>query len=197
MEGDNFKKNLDFATRMCIKAVAICQAAQNKLKGSLVVPKGEVEMLRTRFKGIEAEKKVLEGEKFELSSKITTLEARLALESQGLNATKELLKKIEKEKLDGEEKYKKLYKEFKLKINHQKKLEEELQASKDLCDQFSMDDNKVVDGVIIRPEPVADEQANPEGTATVSNEQAPISEEPLVDRSTMSDHPPTPPCPEL
>ncbi|MED6223143.1 hypothetical protein PIB30_071166 [Stylosanthes scabra] len=138
MEGDNFIKNLDFATR----------TGPNKLKGSLVVPEGEVEMLQTRFKGIEAEKKVLKGEKFKLSSKITTLEARLALESQGLNATKELLKKTEKEKLDGVEKYKKLYTEFKLKINHQKKLEEEPQASKDLCDQFSMDGMLVVEETV-------------------------------------------------
>ncbi|MED6140188.1 hypothetical protein PIB30_090777 [Stylosanthes scabra] len=227
MEGVNFIKNLDFATRTCIKVAAICQAAQNKLKGSLVVPEGEVEMLRTRFKGIEAEKKVLEGEKIELSSRITTLEARLALESQSLHATKELLKKLEKEKLEGEEKYKKLYTKYKLKISHQKKLEEELQASKDLCDQFSMDgmlvveetvanlkaqvhvllpdfdveqigpDNKVVDGVIIRPEPAIDEQVNPEGIKAAGNEQAPTSEVPVVDHPTMSDPPPTPPCPEL
>ncbi|MED6113889.1 hypothetical protein PIB30_075013 [Stylosanthes scabra] len=200
MDGENFMKNLDFTTRTCIKAAAICQATQNKLRGSLVVPEGEVEPLRTRVKAVEAEKNVIEGEKFELSSKITTLEARLALESQDLNATKELLRKIEKEKLDGKE----------------KKLEEELQAVKELCDQFSMDgmlvveetvtnlkaqlrvllpqfdvdqigrDNRVVDRVIICTTPVVDEQSEPEGVAVDGGEQ--------VEDVETSELPPTPPC---
>ncbi|MED6212971.1 hypothetical protein PIB30_088678 [Stylosanthes scabra] len=85
MDGENFLKNLDFVTRNCIKAAAICQAAQNKVRGSVLVPEGEVEQLRVRVKAAETEKRVIEGEKFELSSKVSKLEARLAVESQDLN----------------------------------------------------------------------------------------------------------------
>ncbi|MED6116956.1 hypothetical protein PIB30_105271 [Stylosanthes scabra] len=45
MDGENFIKNLEFVTRSSIKAAAICQAAQNKLRGCVVVPDGEVEQL--------------------------------------------------------------------------------------------------------------------------------------------------------
>ncbi|MED6124098.1 hypothetical protein PIB30_055902 [Stylosanthes scabra] len=120
--------NLEFVTRSSIKVAAICQAAQNKLKGCVVVPEGEVELLRVRVRALETEKRVIEGEKFELSSKVNSLEARLALEAQEVNASKELVKRLEKEKADGEEKYRKLY-EFKLKIENQKRLEADLQAA--------------------------------------------------------------------
>ncbi|MED6124800.1 hypothetical protein PIB30_062320 [Stylosanthes scabra] len=196
MVGENFMKNLEFVIRSSIKAAAICQAAQNKLKGCAVVPEGEV----------------------------TNLEARLALETQGVNTSKELVKRLEKEKADGEEKYKKLYAEFKLKIENQKRLEADLQAAQDLCDKFSDDalmlaeevaenlkeqiqvllpefdvkqigpDYKVVDGVIVRPDPAADEQVNPEKPAFESNEQVPASEGFPVARPAMSDRPPTSPC---
>ncbi|MED6149972.1 hypothetical protein PIB30_067723 [Stylosanthes scabra] len=90
MDGENFVKNLEFVTRSSIKAAAICQAAQNKLKGCVEVPEGEV----------------------------TSLEARLALETQEVNASKELVKRLKKEKADGKEKYRKLYAKFKLKIEN-------------------------------------------------------------------------------
>ncbi|MED6183719.1 hypothetical protein PIB30_040270 [Stylosanthes scabra] len=53
----------------------------SEVKGSVLVPEGEVEQLRARVKTVEIEKRVVEGEKFELSSKVSKLEARLALES--------------------------------------------------------------------------------------------------------------------
>ncbi|MED6189143.1 hypothetical protein PIB30_092942 [Stylosanthes scabra] len=124
----------------------------------------------------------MDGENF---IKNLDLEAYLALESQDLNATKELLKKLEKEKSDGEERYRKLFAKFKLKIENHKRLEAELQAAQELCDKFSNDamllaeevaenlkkqlqvlipdfdvsqirpDNKVVNGVVVRPEPAS------------------------------------------
>ncbi|MED6186611.1 hypothetical protein PIB30_068397 [Stylosanthes scabra] len=224
MDGENFMKILDFITRSSIKAAAICQAAQNKLKGCVVVPEGEVEQLRVRVRALEIEKRVIEGEKFELSSKVTSLEARLALETQELSASKELLKRLEKEKTDGEEKYRKFFAEFKLKIENQKKLEAELQAAQDLCDKFSNDalmlaeevaenlreqvqvlfpefdvsqigpDNKVIDGVIVRPEPDADEHSIPEEPIVGGSEHVPASEGSPEARPTMSDPLPTPPC---
>ncbi|MED6163539.1 hypothetical protein PIB30_080971 [Stylosanthes scabra] len=139
MDGENFMKNLEFVTRSSIKVATICQAAENKLKGCVVVPEGEVELLRVRVRALETEKRVIEGEKFELSSKVTSLEARLALETQEVNASKELSRSLEKEKADGEEKCRRLFAEFKLKIENQKKLEAELQAAQDLCDKFSND----------------------------------------------------------
>ncbi|MED6213918.1 hypothetical protein PIB30_098097 [Stylosanthes scabra] len=227
MDGENFMKNLEFVTRSSIKAAAICQAAQNKLKGCVVVPEGEVEVLRSRVRALETEKKVIEGEKFDLSSKVTNLEARIALEAQEVDASKVLVKRLEKEKADGEEKYRRLYAEFKMKIENQKRLETELQAAQDLCDKFSDDalmlaeevaqnlkeqvqvllpefdvkqigpDFKVVDGVIIRPESVADEQVHPEKPVGEGSEQVPASEGSPVARPAMSDPPPTPPCPEI
>ncbi|MED6201998.1 hypothetical protein PIB30_100937 [Stylosanthes scabra] len=227
MDGENFMKNLEFVTRSSIKAAAICQAAQNKLKGCVVVPEGEVEVLRSRVRALETEKKVIEGEKFDLSSKVTNLEARIALEAQEVDASKVLVKRLEKEKADGEEKYRRLYAEFKMKIENQKRLETELQAAQDLCDKFSDDalmlaeevaqnlkeqvqvllpefdvkqigpDFKVVDGVIVRPESVADEQVHPEKPVGEGSEQVPASEGSPVARPAMSDPPPTPPCPEI
>ncbi|MED6206899.1 hypothetical protein PIB30_030900 [Stylosanthes scabra] len=227
MDGDNFIKNLEFVTRSSIKAAAICQAAQNKLRGCFVVPEGEVEQIRACLKAVEAEKRVIEGEKFELSSKVTSLEARLALESQDLSAARELMKKLEKEKSDGEEKYKKFFAEFKFKIESQKRIEAELQAAQELCDKFSSDamllaeevaenlkeqlhvlihdfnvsqigpDNKVVEGAIVRPEPAIGEQATPDGAALEVNEQVPASEDSPGAHPTMSGPPPTPPCPEF
>ncbi|MED6136588.1 hypothetical protein PIB30_057426 [Stylosanthes scabra] len=224
MDGENFLKNLDFVTRNCIKAAAIGQAAQNKVRGSILVPEGEVDQLPARVKAAETEKRVIEGEKFELSSKVSKLEARLALESQDLNVVRELLKKSEKEKSDEEEKYRRLYAEFKLKIENQKKLEAELQAAHELCDKFSNDamllaeevvenlkeqvqvlmpdfdvsligpDNKVVDGVIVCPEPAVDEPFVREKAAAGDNEQVPTAEGSPGVRSAMSDPPPTPPC---
>ncbi|MED6159213.1 hypothetical protein PIB30_040235 [Stylosanthes scabra] len=224
MDGENFLKNLDFVTRNCIKAAAICQAAQNKVRGSVLVPEGEVEQLRVRVKAAETEKRVIEGEKFELSSKVSKLEVRLAVESQDLNAIREALKKSEKERSECDEKYRKLYGEFKLKIENQKKLEAELQDAQELCDKFSNDamllaeevaenlkdqirvllpdfdvgligpDNKVVDGVIVRPEPVPNEEPIPEQTVAGGSEQAPNAEGSPEARPTMSDPPPTPPC---
>ncbi|MED6138809.1 hypothetical protein PIB30_078015 [Stylosanthes scabra] len=224
MDGDNFLKNLDFVTRSSIKAAAICQAAQNKMRGCVLVPEGEVEQLRVRVKAAETEKRVIEGEKFELSSKVSNLEARLALESQHLNATREMLKKLEKEKSDGEEKYRKLFAEFKLKIENQKRLEAELQAAQELCDKFSNDamllaeelvenlkeqvqvlvpdfdvsligpDNKVVDGVIVRPEPAAEEHSIPKEPVVGGSDQVPTAEGSPETHPTMSDHPPTPLC---
>ncbi|MED6130852.1 hypothetical protein PIB30_004717 [Stylosanthes scabra] len=215
MDGENFLKNLDFVTRNCIKAAAICQAAQNKVRGSVLVPEGEA---------AETEKRVIEGEKFELSSKVSKLEARLAVESQDLNAVKEALKKSEKERSECDEKYRKLYGEFKLKIENQKKLEAELQDAQELYDKFSNDamllaeevaenlkdqirvllpdfdvgligpDNKVVDRVIVRPEPVPNEEPIPEQTVAGGSEQAPNAEGSPEARPTMSDPPPTPPC---
>ncbi|MED6174616.1 hypothetical protein PIB30_070667 [Stylosanthes scabra] len=138
MDGENFMKNLEFVTRSSIKAAAICQAAQNKLKGCVVVPEGEVELLRVRVRALETEKRVIEGEKFELSSKVTSLEARLALETQEVNASKESLKRLEKEKAKVEEKYRRLFAEFKLKIENQKKLEAELQAARTCATSFQM-----------------------------------------------------------
>ncbi|MED6172921.1 hypothetical protein PIB30_054337 [Stylosanthes scabra] len=76
MDGENFLKNLDFVTRSSIKAVAICQAAKNKMRGCVLVLEGEVEQLRVRVKAAETDKRVIEGEKFELSSKVSNLEAR-------------------------------------------------------------------------------------------------------------------------
>ncbi|MED6113297.1 hypothetical protein PIB30_069488 [Stylosanthes scabra] len=211
MDGENFMKNLEFVTRSSIKAAAICQAAQNKLKGYVVVPEGEVELLRVRVRTLKTKKWVIEGEKFELSSKVASLEARLALEAQEVNASKEL------------EKYRKLYAEFKLKIENQRKLESDLQFAQDLCDKFSNDalmlaeevaenlkeqvqvllleldvnqigpDHKVVDGVIVRPEPAADEQNNPEEPAVEGSEQIPASEGSPVTHPTMADPLPTPP----
>ncbi|MED6184502.1 hypothetical protein PIB30_048015 [Stylosanthes scabra] len=184
MDGENFLKNLDFVTRNCIKVAAICQAAQNKVRGSVLVPEGEVDQLRNG----------------------------------------ELLKNSEKEKSDGEEKYRRLYAEFKLKIENQKKLESELQAAHELCDKFSNDamllaeevvenlkehvqvlmpdfdlsligpDNKVVDGLIVRPEPAADEPFVCEEAAAGDNEQVPTAEGSPEVRPAMSDPPPTPPC---
>ncbi|MED6169731.1 hypothetical protein PIB30_024103 [Stylosanthes scabra] len=224
MDGQNFMKNLDFVTRSSIKAAAICQAAQNKMRGCILVPEGEVEQLRARVKAAETEKRVIEGEKFELSSKVSNLEARLALESQDLNVTRETLKKLEKEKSDGEEKYRRLFAEFKLKIENQKRLEAELQAAQELWDKFSNDalllaeevvenlkeqiqvlmpdfdvsligpDNKVVDGVIVRPEPATDEHPVPEETVAGGSDQVPTAEGSPEVHPTMSDPPPTPPC---
>ncbi|MED6159893.1 hypothetical protein PIB30_046483 [Stylosanthes scabra] len=64
MDGENFMKNLEFVTRSSIKATAICQAAQNKLKGCVVVPEGKVELLRVRVRALETKNWVIEGEKF-------------------------------------------------------------------------------------------------------------------------------------
>ncbi|MED6174327.1 hypothetical protein PIB30_068039 [Stylosanthes scabra] len=224
MDGENFMKNLDFVTRNCIKAAAICQAAQNKMKGSVLVPEGEVEQLRVRVKAVEIEKRVIEGEKFELSSMVSKLEARLALESHDLGVVREALKKLEKEKSEGDEKYRRLYAEFKLKVENQKKLEIELQAAQELCDKFTNDamllaeevvenlkeqilvlkpnfdvsligpDNKVVDGVIVRPEPAADDDPILEEAVAGGSEQVPNAEGSPEAHPTMSDHPPTPPC---
>ncbi|MED6186575.1 hypothetical protein PIB30_068043 [Stylosanthes scabra] len=224
MDGENFLKNLDFVTRNCIKAAAICQAAQNKVRGSVLVPEGEVEQLRLRVKAAETEKKVIEGEKFELSSKVSKLEARLAVEAQDLEAVREALKKSEKERSECDEKYRKLYSEFKLKIENQKKLEVELQDAQELCDKFSNDamllaeevaenlkdqirallpdfdvsligpDNKVVEGVIVRPEPVPEEEPIPESTVAKGSEQVPNAEGSPEAHPAMSDPPPTPPC---
>ncbi|MED6126179.1 hypothetical protein PIB30_075846 [Stylosanthes scabra] len=210
MDGENFLKNLDFVTRNCIKAAAICQAAQNKVRGSVLVPEGEVEQLRVRVKAAETEKRVIEGEKFELSSKVSKLEARLAVESQDLNVVREALKKLEKERSECDE--------------NQKKLEAELQDAQELCDKFSNDamllaeevaenlreqirvllpdfdvgligpDNKVIDGVIVRPESVLDEEPIPEQTVAGGSEQAPNAEGSPEARPTMSDPPLTPPC---
>ncbi|MED6138443.1 hypothetical protein PIB30_074260 [Stylosanthes scabra] len=224
MNGENFMKNLDFITRNCIKAAAICQAAQNKVKGSVLVPEGEVEQLRARVKAAETENRLIEGEKFELSSKVSKLEAHLALESQALSIAREALRKLEKEKSEGDEKYRRLYAEFKLKIENQKKLEAELQAAQELCDKFSNDavllaeevvenlkeqiqvlmpdfdvsligpDNKVVNGVIVRLEPAADDNPIPEEAAAGGDEQVPNAEGFPEAHPTMSDPPPTPPC---
>ncbi|MED6199378.1 hypothetical protein PIB30_075397 [Stylosanthes scabra] len=183
MDRENFIKNLEAVTKSSIKAAAICQAATNKMKGSIIVPEGEVGKLRDRVKVIEAEKRVIEGEKSELSSKVTRLEARLSLENQDPNSAREQLKKLEKEKSDVEEKYKRLYAEYKLKA--------ELQVTQDTCDKFSSDamllaeevannlkgqikvlfpdfdtdqigsDHKVIDGIIVLPEPPTDEQPDP------------------------------------
>ncbi|MED6222058.1 hypothetical protein PIB30_060811 [Stylosanthes scabra] len=206
----------------CIKAVAIFQATQNKLRGSVVVPDGEVERLRTQLKAVEAEKYMIEGKKFELSSKITTLEARLALETQDLNAMRELLKKSEKERLEWEEKFKSLYVEFKLKIGNQRKLEEELQAAQEMCDRFSQDamlvveetvsnlkdqlrilllefnvdqigpDNKVENGVIIRPIPSSEDQVPPEGVVVDEEQQVGTPEGGAGVQPMSSNPPPTP-----
>ncbi|MED6181869.1 hypothetical protein PIB30_023392 [Stylosanthes scabra] len=112
-----------------IKAATICHAAHNKMKGCEIVPEGEVEKLRSRVKVVEAEKRVIEGERSELSSKVTRLEAQLALESQDLKDARELLKKVEKEKLELDEKCRRLYAEYRLKVEDQKKLEGEFQAA--------------------------------------------------------------------
>ncbi|MED6141661.1 hypothetical protein PIB30_105660 [Stylosanthes scabra] len=192
MDGDNFIKNLEVVVRSSIKSAAISQAALNKLKGSVMVPDEEYVQLTTRVKGVEAEKRVIEGEKFELSSKVTTLEARLALETQEVGSLKELTKRLEKEKSEAEEKYKKLLVESKLKAENLKQLEVELQSAQELCDKFSNDgmllaeeilenlkeqiqvlvpdfkvdqispDFKVVDGMIVRPEFDVDMQPSPE-----------------------------------
>ncbi|MED6145114.1 hypothetical protein PIB30_021923 [Stylosanthes scabra] len=123
MDGENFMKNLEAVTRSSIKAAAICQAAQNKMKGCAIVPEGEVEKLRNRVKVVEAEKCVIEGERSELSSRVTKLEAQLALKSQDLRDARELLKKVEKEKSELDEKCRRLYAEYRLKVEDQKKLE--------------------------------------------------------------------------
>ncbi|MED6164987.1 hypothetical protein PIB30_095408 [Stylosanthes scabra] len=192
MDGDNFIKNLEVVVRSSIKSAAISQAALNKLKGSVMVPDEEYVQLMTRVKGVEAEKRVIEGEKFELSSKVTTLEARLALGTQEVGSLKELTKRLEKEKSEAEEKYKKLLVESQLKAENLKQLEVELRSAQELCDKFSNDgmllaeeivenlkeqiqvlvpdfkvdqispDFKVVDGVIVRPELDVDMQPSPE-----------------------------------
>ncbi|MED6190066.1 hypothetical protein PIB30_102095, partial [Stylosanthes scabra] len=176
-------------------------AALNKLKGSVMVPDEEYAQLITRVRGVEAEKRVIEGGKFELSSKVTTLEARLALETQEVSSLKELMKKSEKEKSEVEEKYKKLLVEFKLKVENLKQLEAELQSAQELCDKFSNDgmllaeeivenlkaqiqvlipdfkvdqispDFKVVDGMIVRPEFDVDMQPSPEEVGKEVDEQ--------------------------
>ncbi|MED6155574.1 hypothetical protein PIB30_006442 [Stylosanthes scabra] len=193
MDGENFIKNLDAVTRNNIKAAAICQAATNKLKGNVLVPEGEVGKLRDRVKVVEAEKRVIEGERSELSSKVTRLEARLNLETQDLNSAREQLKRFEKERSDIEEKYRKLYVEYKLKVEDNERLEAELQVAQKTCDTFSSDammlaeevannlkeqikvllpdfdtnqigqDHKVIDGINVPPEPPTDEQPDPEG----------------------------------
>ncbi|MED6182800.1 hypothetical protein PIB30_032021 [Stylosanthes scabra] len=169
-----------------IKAAAICQAAQNKMKGCVIVPEGEVEKLRNRVKVVEVEKRVIEGEKSELSSKVRKLEAQLALKTQDLKDAQESLKKAEKGRLDLDKKCKRLYAEYRLKVEDQKRLEGELQAAEDLCHKFSSDamilaeevaenlksqlqvlipefdvnqinpDHKVIDGIVVPPEPPAD-----------------------------------------
>ncbi|MED6135696.1 hypothetical protein PIB30_049097 [Stylosanthes scabra] len=224
MDGENFLKNLDFVTRNSIKAAAICQAAQNKMKGCVLVPEGEFEQLRVRLKAAETEKRVIEGEKFELSSKVSNLESRLALESQDLNASREMLKKLEKEKSDVEEKYRKLFAEFQLKIENQKRLEAELQAVQELCDKFSNDamllveelaenlkeqvqviipgfdmnlirpDYKVVDGVIVHPKPATEERFAPKEPIVGGVDQVPNAEGSPETHPAMSDPPPTPSC---
>ncbi|MED6210687.1 hypothetical protein PIB30_066475 [Stylosanthes scabra] len=186
MDGENFLKNFEAVTRSSIKAAAICHAAHNKMKGCVVVPEGEVEKLRSRVKVVEAEKREIEGERSELSSKVTRLEAQIALETQDLKDTRELLKKVEKEKSELDEKCRRLYAKNRLKVEDQKKLEGELQLAQDLCDKFSNDamllaeevaknlkeqlrilvpefdvnqigpNHKVIDGVVVPPEPPAD-----------------------------------------
>ncbi|MED6122633.1 hypothetical protein PIB30_041574 [Stylosanthes scabra] len=192
MDGENFIKNLEAVTRSSIKAAAICQAATNKMKGSVLVPEGEVGKLRDRVKVVEVEKRVIEGERSEISSKVTRVEARLNLETQDLNSAREQLKKLEKEKSKEEEKYKKLYAEYKLKVEDNQRLEAELQVAQDTIDKFSSDalllaeegannlkeqikvlipdfdtdqirqDHKVIDAIIVPPKPPFDGQPDPE-----------------------------------
>ncbi|MED6145655.1 hypothetical protein PIB30_027374 [Stylosanthes scabra] len=186
MDGANFVKNLEAVTRSSIKAATICQAAQNRMKGCIIVPEGEVEKLRNHVKVVKAEKRVIEGERSELSSKVTKLEAQLALESQDLKDVRESLKKVEKEKSELDEKCRRLYAEYRLKVEDQKRLEGELQAAEDMCHKFSSDamilaeevaenlksqirvlipefdvnqigpDHKIIDGIVVPPEPPAD-----------------------------------------
>ncbi|MED6208864.1 hypothetical protein PIB30_049143 [Stylosanthes scabra] len=111
----------------------------NFMDGENIVPEGEVDKLRGRVKVVEAEKRVIEGEKSELSSKVTRLEARLALETQDLIAARELWSKLEKEKSEMEEKYKKLYVEYKLKVESHQRLEVDLLAAQETCNKFSAD----------------------------------------------------------
>ncbi|MED6181522.1 hypothetical protein PIB30_020092 [Stylosanthes scabra] len=169
MDGENFIKNLEAMTRSSIKAAAICQVATNKLKGNVLVPEGEVGKLRDRVKVVEAEKRVIEGPQL----------------------CKEQLKKVEKEKSNIEEKYKRLYAEYKLKVEDNQRLEADLQVAQDTCDKFSSDamllaeevannlkeqimvllpdfdtdqigqDHKVNDVIIVPPEPPTEEQPDP------------------------------------
>ncbi|MED6126359.1 hypothetical protein PIB30_077651 [Stylosanthes scabra] len=197
MDGENFIKNLEAMTRSSIKAAAICQAATNKLKGNVLVPEGE-----------------------------------------DLSSAREQLKKVEKEKSDIEEKYKRLYAEYKLKVEDNQRLEADLQVAQDTCDKFSSDamllaeevannlkeqikvllpdfdtdqigqDDKVIDGIIVPPEPPTEEQPDPEeeeitpepiSVVMRTSDVAPTSENTPLSRSspevqpTMSDPPPTPP----
>ncbi|MED6144858.1 hypothetical protein PIB30_019478 [Stylosanthes scabra] len=210
MDGENFIKNLEAVTRSSIKATAICQAATNKMKGNVLVPEGEVAKLRDRVKVVEAEKK---------------------------SDRREQLKRLEKEKSDIEEKYRRLYAEYKLKVEDNGKLEAELQVAQETCDRFSSDamllaeevannlkeqikvllpdfdtdqigqDHKVIDGIIVPPEPPADEQPDPEkeeitpepiSVVMPTSDVAPTSEDIHVSANSpeaqpaMSDPPPTP-----
>ncbi|MED6155978.1 hypothetical protein PIB30_010621 [Stylosanthes scabra] len=106
MEGDHFEKNREYVTKFCIKTAAICQAARNKLKGDVVVLDGEVNQLRTRNASLEAEKRVVDMEKFTLSGKVTELKVRLALSAKEVEDLKENMKKLEEDRLSEYEKHK-------------------------------------------------------------------------------------------
>ncbi|MED6137488.1 hypothetical protein PIB30_065487 [Stylosanthes scabra] len=179
MDGENFIKNLEFVTRSSIKATTICQAAKNKL--------GDV-LWFLKEKSIN----------FEFESRPWKPKSI----SQDLNAAREMLKKLEKEKSDGEEKYRRLFAEFNLKIENQKRLEAELQAVQELCDKFSNDARRKPNRtgqqscrrVIVRPKPAADEHPIAEEPIVGGNEHVSASEGSPEAHPTMSDPPPTPPC---
>ncbi|MED6197443.1 hypothetical protein PIB30_056556 [Stylosanthes scabra] len=218
MDGENFMKNLAAVTRSSIKAAAICQAVQNKMKGCVIVPEGEVEKLRNRVKVVEAEKRVIEGEKSELSSKVTKLEAQLALETQDLKDAQESLKKAEKGRLELDEKCRRLYAEYRLKVEEQKRLEGEFDAmilaeevAENLKNQLRIGpDHKVIDGIIVPPEPPTDVEEHtavdeeedtpvpisviiPSFDAIPTSKDVPLSENSPEVPPTTSDLPPTPP----
>ncbi|MED6156970.1 hypothetical protein PIB30_019092 [Stylosanthes scabra] len=216
MDGDNFLKNLEAVTRSSIKAAAICHAAHNKMNGCVIVPEGEVEKLRNRVKVVEAEKRVIEGERSELSTKVTRLEAQLALETQDLKDAREFLKKVEKEKLELDEKCRRLYAEYRLKVEDQndamilaEEVTENLRGQlRVLMPEFDVNqigpDHKVVDGVVVPSAPPVDveehtavddvgDQDLPDGNEDEEEEPTPITVVLPEVQPTMSDPPPTPP----
>ncbi|MED6216364.1 hypothetical protein PIB30_007007 [Stylosanthes scabra] len=202
MDGENFIKNLEVVTRSIIKAAAICQATQNKMKGCVIVPEVEVVKLRNRVKVVEAEKRVIEGrsQSYPLRSRVCRL---TWLWTPRIYCNEGVVEEAGEGKVEGEEKYRKLYAEFKLKIEDQTRLEVELQAAQDMCDKFFNDamllvgevvgnskeqlrvilpdfdinqigpDHKVVDGIIIPSKPPIEEQLTPEEEHNVP---APTSE---------------------
>ncbi|MED6192280.1 hypothetical protein PIB30_008806 [Stylosanthes scabra] len=219
MDGENFIKNLEAVTRSSIKAAAICQAATNNIKGSVLVLEGEVGKLRDRVKVVEAEKRVIEGESRSFPPR-------------------EQLKRLEKEKSDIEGKYKRLYAEYKPKVEDNQRLEAELQVAQETCDKFSSDamllaeevannlkeqikvllpdfdtdqigqDHKVIDGIIVPLDPPADVQPDfeeeeitlepisvvmPTSDVAPTFENVPVSENSPEAQPTMSDPPSTPP----